>query len=98
LRVVEGVGVDQWLVDAGEGLLAPVNPPDIRLVAENPENDGWLPAARRCGRLFAVESAGDGGGAESPCGVPLEDAPDDGRPNLHFSMLTDRQFSMRIDN
>ncbi|HWY19513.1 MAG TPA: hypothetical protein VNY27_12495 [Solirubrobacteraceae bacterium] len=75
---VEGVLVDQWVVDAGERLLAPVNPPDIRLVAENPENDCWLPAARRRWRLFAIEPACDCRGAEPSGGVPLEDAAYDG--------------------
>jgi hypothetical protein len=64
-------------MDSGECLLAPVNAPDIRLVSENPQHDRWLPAARRRGRVFAIEAASDGGAAEPPCGVPLEDAPDD---------------------
>ncbi|HTC60046.1 MAG TPA: hypothetical protein VK691_08005 [Solirubrobacteraceae bacterium] len=82
LRVVESVLVDQRLMDAGECLLAPVNTSDIRLVAENPQHDGWLPAARRRGRVFTVEASGDCGGAEPSRGVPLEDAPDDRRGAL----------------
>jgi len=57
--VVQCVLVDQWLVDTGKCLLTPADPPDIRLVAENPQHDGGLPATGRRGRMFTVEPAGD---------------------------------------
>ncbi|MGA8353477.1 MAG: hypothetical protein WB698_04845 [Solirubrobacteraceae bacterium] len=82
MRLLEDVGVDQRLVDAWEGLSAPVNAADVCLVVENPEHDGRLPAARRRGRMFSIEATRNRSGAESSSGVPLEDAANDRRGAL----------------
>jgi hypothetical protein len=79
---LERVRVDQRLVDSREGLLAPAHTSDIRLVVQDPYDDGRLPSTRRRRRVFVCEAASDGGCPHASGGIPLEDAPDDGRGAL----------------
>jgi hypothetical protein len=87
LRAIEGVLVDQRLVQPRECLLAPMDAPDVRLVGEYPEHDRRLPASCQRRRVLRIKPSGYRGGSESSRCVPLEDATDDRRGALVWDQL-----------
>ncbi|HET8894648.1 MAG TPA: hypothetical protein VFM96_11185 [Gaiellaceae bacterium] len=83
LRLVEGVVVDERLVQAGMCFAVPANKPAVSGVGEDELQRVGRPtcfAGRGCG--LGLERARDRGRAELPVGVQAEDATDDRR--LHF--------------
>ncbi|HVN62425.1 MAG TPA: hypothetical protein VMT59_14290 [Gaiellaceae bacterium] len=82
LGLVEGVLVDERLVQARVALAAPVHPAEVGLVLEQPLDDGGLPAARRRWGVLVGEQSCDRGRAQALARVQLEDAAYDGRLSL----------------